>query len=109
MVPLLAALFDFESTPEVYERYDRMSARELFQRYALVACLQARACSTCHSRVSRRHGVSTALYREFLRPLLLVGMFAEPEELSAATMLETFSFCACAACLRAGRPLCSLT
>lgn len=70
MVPLLQCVLDFESSPSVYERYDRMSARELFVRY----------------------GVSQRLYEGFLRPLLLVGMFAPPEELSAAAMLSTFLF-----------------
>ena len=39
-----------------------------------------------------RFGVSRALYEEFLRPLLLVGLFAPPEELSAAAVLGTFYF-----------------
>ena len=39
-----------------------------------------------------RYGVSQGLYEQFLRPLLLVGMFAPPEELSAAAMLGTFYF-----------------
>lgn len=70
MVPLLQCIFDYESSPETYERYDRMTARELFVRY----------------------GVSERLYEGFLKPLLLVGMFAPPEELSAASMLDTFYF-----------------
>jgi hypothetical protein len=36
--------------------------------------------------------VSKALYEEFLRPLLLVGLFAPAEELSAAAVLGTFYF-----------------
>ena len=36
--------------------------------------------------------MSRALYEEFLRPLLLVGLFAPPEELSAAAVLGTFYF-----------------
>jgi hypothetical protein len=36
--------------------------------------------------------VSKALYTEFLRPLLLVGLFAPAEELSAAAVLGTFYF-----------------
>ena len=36
--------------------------------------------------------MSRALYEEFLRPLLLVGLFAPGEELSAAAVLETFYF-----------------
>ena len=70
MVPLLQSVFDYEATPAMYERYDRMTARELFKQY----------------------GVSQKLYDGFLRPLLLVGMFAPPEELSAASMLDTFYF-----------------
>ena len=43
-------------------------------------------------RLVCRFGVSRALYEEFLRPLLLVGLFAPPEELSAAAVLGTFYF-----------------
>ena len=32
MVPLLGALLDYDATPEAYERYDRMTALELFQK-----------------------------------------------------------------------------
>lgn len=39
-----------------------------------------------------RFGVSSALYEAFLRPLLLVGLFAPAEELSAAAVLGTFYF-----------------
>ncbi|EIE25692.1 FAD/NAD(P)-binding domain-containing protein [Coccomyxa subellipsoidea C-169] len=70
MVPLLAAVVDFDATPETYARYDSMTALELFQKF----------------------GVSKALYEEFLRPLLLVGLFAPAEELSAAAVLGTFYF-----------------
>ncbi|CAL8469873.1 g9415 [Coccomyxa elongata] len=70
MVPLLAAVVDFDATPETYQRYDSMTALELFQKF----------------------GVSRALYEEFLRPLLLVGLFAPAEELSAAAVLGTFYF-----------------
>jgi hypothetical protein len=31
-------------------------------------------------------------YNEFLRPTLLVGLFAPPEDISAAVMLETLEF-----------------
>ncbi|CAL5218947.1 g699 [Coccomyxa viridis] len=70
MVPLLAAVVDFDSSQATYEQYDSMTAKELFQKF----------------------GVSKALYEEFLRPLLLVGLFAPPEELSAAAVLGTFYF-----------------
>lgn len=42
--------------------------------------------------VQCRYGVSQRLYDEFLKPLLLVGLFAPPEQISAASMLETFYF-----------------
>ena len=32
MVPLLAAVVDFDSSQETYERYDSMTALELFQK-----------------------------------------------------------------------------
>lgn len=32
------------------------------------------------------------MYDEFLRPTLLVGLFAEPEDLSAAAVLNTLYF-----------------
>ena len=35
MVPLFQALLDYDSSPEVYERYDRMSARDLFRQYGV--------------------------------------------------------------------------
>ena len=41
-------------------------------------------------------GVSQTLYDEFLKPLLLVGLFAPPEDLSAAAMLGAFEFYALA-------------
>jgi uncharacterized protein with NAD-binding domain and iron-sulfur cluster len=47
-----------------------MSARELFRSW----------------------GVSQRCYEEFLRPTLLVGLFAPPEDISAASMLETLYF-----------------
>ena len=40
----------------------------------------------------RRYGVSKRLFEEFLRPLLLVGLFAPAEELSAAVMIGTLYF-----------------
>jgi hypothetical protein len=55
-----------------------MSARELFRSW----------------------GVSQRCYEEFLRPTLLVGLFAPPEDISAASMLETLYFYG-----EGGRPL----
>jgi uncharacterized protein with NAD-binding domain and iron-sulfur cluster len=51
-------------------RYDAISAYELF----------------------RLAGVSKEAYEQFLRPTLLVGLFAPPERISAAAMLETLYF-----------------
>ena len=39
-----------------------------------------------------RFNVSERMYNEFLRPTLLVGLFAPPEELSAAAVLNTLYF-----------------
>lgn len=71
---MLQPVVDFNSDPETYARYDRTTARELFVQ----------------------SGISERLYREFLKPLLLVGLFAPPEEISAASMLETMYFYALA-------------
>ena len=39
----------------------------------------------------KQAGVTKELYDKFLKPLLLVGLFAPPEELSAAVTLEVSS------------------
>ena len=39
-----------------------------------------------------RYGVSKRLFEDFLRPLLLVGLFAPAEELSAAVVIGTLYF-----------------
>lgn len=39
-----------------------------------------------------RFNVSERMYNEFLRPTLLVGLFAPPEDLSAAAVLNTLYF-----------------
>jgi hypothetical protein len=65
MIPWLFSVVDYDSTPETYARYDSMSALDMFRAY----------------------GVSKRMYEEFIKPTLLVGLFAPPEELSAgATM-----------------------
>lgn len=74
MLPFLATLADYASSEDRYEQYDKMSAYELF----------------------RKCGVSQRCYQEFLRPTLLVGLFAPPEDLSAAAVLETLYFYALA-------------
>ena len=35
MMPLFQAMLDFDSSPETYEKYDRMSALELFKQYGV--------------------------------------------------------------------------
>lgn len=40
----------------------------------------------------RRCGMSEKMYEKFLKPTLLVGLFAPPEDISAAVMLETLEF-----------------
>merc|ERR1712091_665660 len=71
---LLAAMLDFNRSPEIFDLYDRMTAYELF----------------------RRVGVTKRLVDDFLRPTLLVGLFKPPEELSAAVTMELLYFYALA-------------
>ena len=66
---LAYALLDYQSE---YEAYDSMSIADLM----------------------KRNGVSQALYRDFLEPLLLAMLFAPPESLSAAVIIGTFEFLA---------------
>jgi uncharacterized protein with NAD-binding domain and iron-sulfur cluster len=64
-LPLLYSVIDFDNSPEAWERYDKMTARELFKQY----------------------GVSARLYKEAFEPMLLVGLFAPGEQCSAAATL----------------------
>ena len=64
-LPLLYAVIDFDNSDEAWQRYDKMSARELFKQY----------------------GVSERLYKESFEPMLLVGLFAPGEQCSAAAAL----------------------
>lgn len=70
MLPWLYSVIDYDTTPETYERYDKMSARDMFRSY----------------------GVSKRMYEEFIKPTLLVGLFAPPEELSAAATMGMLYF-----------------
>ncbi|GBF97597.1 amine oxidase [Raphidocelis subcapitata] len=70
MLPFLTTLLDYKSSPETFERYDRMSARDL----------------------AREWGMSKRMYDDFFTPTLAVGLFAPPEDLSAAVTLETLEF-----------------
>jgi uncharacterized protein with NAD-binding domain and iron-sulfur cluster len=63
--PLIQALLDFDNSDEAWQRYDKMSARELFRQY----------------------GASDRLYQEAFEPMLLVGLFAPGEQCSAAAAL----------------------
>ena len=64
-LPLLYSLLDFDNSGEAWDRYDRVTARELFRQF----------------------GVSARLYREAFEPMLLVGLFAPGEQCSAAATL----------------------
>ncbi|MGF1487649.1 MAG: FAD-dependent oxidoreductase [Prochloraceae cyanobacterium] len=64
-LPLLYALIDFDNSEEAWQRYDKITARELFKQY----------------------GVSARLYRDAFEPMLLVGLFAPGEQCSAAATL----------------------
>ena len=109
MVPLFQALLDYDSSPEVYERYDRISARDLFRQYGVSqrrAPLSPPGFWTLITELSPGASFGptrlvysglTALavfvvYDEFLKPLLLVALFAPPEELSAGVVLGAFYF-----------------
>jgi len=70
ILPWLYNVINFDSDPETYDRYDKMTAREMF----------------------RMSGVTDTAYELFLKPTLLVGLFAPPEELSAAVTLECLYF-----------------
>jgi uncharacterized protein with NAD-binding domain and iron-sulfur cluster len=74
IIPWLYTAIDIASSPERYEYYDNMSALESFREF----------------------GVSQAAYDQFLKPTLLVGLFAPPSELSAAVTIETLYFYALA-------------
>lgn len=64
-LPLLQAVLDFDNSHEAWQRYDWLSARELFKQY----------------------GVTRRLYKEAFEPMLLVGLFAPGEQCSAAATL----------------------
>lgn len=64
-LPLLYSLLDFDNSDDAWQRYDCLTARELFKQY----------------------GVSSRLYKEAFEPMLLVGLFAPGEQCSAAATL----------------------
>jgi uncharacterized protein with NAD-binding domain and iron-sulfur cluster len=61
MLPLV----DFDNSHDAWQRYDPVTARELFRQF----------------------GVSRRLYQEAFEPMLLVGLFAPGEQCSAAAAL----------------------
>ena len=71
---LLLAMLDLNRSPAVYERYDAIDALTLF----------------------RQLKISERMINEFLRPILLVGLFKPPEELSAAVTMELLYYYALA-------------
>jgi uncharacterized protein with NAD-binding domain and iron-sulfur cluster len=64
-LPLLYAVVDFDNSDEAWQRYDQVTARELFKQF----------------------GVSARLYKDSFEPMLLVGLFAPGEQCSAAAAL----------------------
>ena len=64
-LPLLYSLVDFDNSGHAWQRYDHLTARELFKTF----------------------GVSARLYKEAFEPMLLVGLFAPGEQCSAAATL----------------------
>jgi len=74
ILPWLFNVINLKASGETYERYDNMSAYELFRLF----------------------GVTEKAYNLFLKPTLAVGLFAPPEQLSAASVLETLEFYALA-------------
>jgi uncharacterized protein with NAD-binding domain and iron-sulfur cluster len=64
-LPLLYAVVDFDNSEETWQRYDKITARELFKQF----------------------GVSARLYKDAFEPMLLVGLFAPGEQCSAAAAL----------------------
>ncbi|MEB3827545.1 hydroxysqualene dehydroxylase [Phormidium sp. CCY1219] len=64
-LPLLYAVVDFDNSDAAWQRYDKVTARELFKQF----------------------GVSARLYRQSFEPMLLVGLFAPGEQCSAAAAL----------------------
>ena len=71
---LLVAMLDLNRSPAVYARYDALDALSLF----------------------RQLQISERMIDEFLRPILLVGLFKPPEELSAAVTMELLYYYALA-------------
>ncbi|KAK3006544.1 hypothetical protein RJ639_017699 [Escallonia herrerae] len=65
LLPLMAAVVDFDNTDSAWRKYDPITARELLKQF----------------------GCSERLYRDVVDPLLQVGLFAPAEQCSAAATL----------------------
>ncbi|XP_031260861.1 uncharacterized protein LOC116119044 [Pistacia vera] len=65
LLPLMAAIIDFDNTDTAWRKYDSITARELFKQF----------------------GCSERLYQNVIGPLLQVGLFAPAEQCSAAATL----------------------
>ena len=74
IVGLLVAMLDLNRSDAVYRQYDGIDALTLF----------------------RQLQISERMINEFLRPILLVGLFKPPEELSAAVTMELLYYYALA-------------
>ncbi|KAL5561241.1 hypothetical protein UlMin_030988 [Ulmus minor] len=64
-LPLMAAVIDFDNTDTAWRKYDSITAKELFKQF----------------------GCSERFYKNVIGPLLQVGLFAPPEQCSAAATL----------------------
>lgn len=64
-LPLLQAVIQWDNSDRAWEKFDKMSAKELFKYY----------------------GCSERVYKEAFEPMLLVGLFAPGEQCSAAGAL----------------------
>ena len=71
---LLYTILDLNRSEDIFNEYDKLSAQELFITL----------------------GISKRLIDDFLRPILLVGLFKPPEELSAAVTMELLYYYALA-------------
>ncbi len=69
-LPLLYSVVDFDNSDAAWQRYDYLTARELFKDF----------------------GVSARLYKDAFEPMLLVGLFAPGEQCSAAATLGMLYF-----------------
>ena len=70
LIPFLKDWLVFNKDDDTFETYDLMTSREMF----------------------RRSGLSANAMNKFISPTLAVGLFAPPEDLSAAVVLELLDF-----------------